>query len=285
MKKTGIWKRIILVNGLVSLLVVSVFAWFIMSNTASVNTLEEQVVEADYIRISRDGGVSWENGLDIDLGELGVVHEMSGDGLTLYEPVYGMYDIDSFLEADEQSCFIEEVFTFETDISQTVYLSNDSFVSPSDPTGNFSTVGDFSRDYIAGAIRVAFFSVDEEGEYTPIYIWAPNPTIEFSGTTVNVNGTVEEYYRYKTGPLESDTKSIPTEGAENGISDNGGFVWGDPEQDGVLPLISFVTENKVPVTGSVAMRVWLEGTDRECVSALCNGKFNMYFSFDTVGKE
>lgn len=286
MKKTNLWKRFVLIDALIVVSLVAVYAWFIMGDTASVSGMDEQVIDAGYIRISQDGGDTWEDGLDLDLGTAGIVHEMSGNGLDLYEPIYGMYNIEGYEKTDNDEYYIEKTFTFESDISQDVYLSDESFLRPSDLTKNFSDEGDFSCDYIAGALRVAFFEVTEHG-YTPLCIWIPNPSIEYTGKGVNENGSVEDYYSYQIGTGVGDTVSIPTGGIMNGISnsDDGLFIWGTPEQTDVKPLLSFSTENNRPVRKSIMMRVWLEGTDRECVRALRNGKFKMYFKFETTGKE
>jgi len=284
MKKTGLWKRFVLVDSLVVISIIAAYAWFIMGNAASVKKIDEKVADAGYVKISDDDGETWNNGLDIDLGTAGIVREMSGNGLELYEPVYGMYDIEGYTLATSDTYYIEKVFTFETDTTQELYLTAESFLKPANTSENLSSMGNFSRNYIAGAVRVGFFEVTDEGEYEPVYIWVPNPGICFNGDGVTENGAVEEYYAYQAGTGVEDIVTIPTGGAENGISDDGGFVWGSPIQENVKPVLSFSTENRAPVTKKLMVRVWLEGTDRECVKALHNGEFSMYFKFGALEK-
>ena len=278
------WKRFVLVDGLIVILVVSAFAWFIMAEQASVTMLDQKITDAGYIKISDDGGNTWHNGLEYDMGSAGIIREMSGDGLALYTPVYGMDGIEGYEESVDSEYCLEKEFVFETDMTHELFLGENSYVVPADINGNYSAEGNFSRDYIAGAVRVGFFSVSDDGELEPIFIWAPTPGIEFKGNSATSFGITEEVYRYQTGTDVDDVYEIPTGGAESGISDDGNFVWGTPVQDGIKPLISFSADSK-PVQKKLVVRIWLEGHDRECVKALHNGFFKMYFDFNTVAEE
>lgn len=285
MKKTDLWKRVVLINALVAVSVVSVFAWFIMSDVASVNSLSSDVSDAGYIKVSQDAGESWQNGIDeVDLGTMRILTEISGDGETFFEPLYGEEGIEGFSPVkSSDGKYIEKSFIFETDTTQDVYLTSESVVFPKDTEVNTSADGNFSRDYIAGAIRVAFFEVTDEGEELR-YIWVPNPKVEFTGSSVDSDGDVEESYTYQSGTELDQIQSVFTNGDDSGMS--GKFLWGDPETDGAVPLISLTTENKAPVRGELLVRVWLEGTDRECVKGLHNGRFGINFKFDKlIGKE
>lgn len=282
---TEFWKRFVIVDGLVVILIVSVFAWFIMADVASVTSLDQQVSDAGYIRISDDGGVNWHNGLDIDLGSAGIIREMSGDGLDLYTPVYDINGIIGYEKSSDLQYCIEKEFLFETDMTHNLYLGESSFVMPADVNGNISAEGNFSRDYIAGAVRVGFFNVSADGELEPVYIWAPCSAIQYADGVVTANGAVEDVYRYQTGTDMQSVHEIVTGGAANGISDDGSFVWGTPAQDGVKSLLNFEVNDTAPIQKKLVVRVWLEGHDRECVKALHNGNFKMYFDFETVAQE
>lgn len=285
MKKTNLWKRLVLINGLVVVSVVAVFAWFITSDTASVSGFESSISEASYIKVSQDGGETWENGIDgVNLYNMRVISEVSGNGSVFYEPLYGEGDvIDGFSTVDlDDGKYIEKKFTFEADTTQHIYLTNESTVIPSDPNGNKNDAG-ISRDYIAGAVRIAFFEVTDEGEDLK-YIWVPEPTIEYRDGAVYPNGKVEAAYYRQLGTDLNQTDFVSTGGASSGFS--GDFLWGDPETDGVVPLLTLETEGKKPVRGEIIVRIWLEGTDRECVKGLHNGNFKVNLKFDkTVGKE
>lgn len=66
-----------------------------------------------------------------------------------------------------------------------IRLSSDSKIEPKDLSdeSRISTFGNFSKDYIAGAARVAFYNVDSNGNETLNNIWIPNSNYELIENT------------------------------------------------------------------------------------------------------
>lgn len=291
MKNKVVLKRMLVINSLLLVLAVAVYAWFAMWDHANVQNMNSLVTQAGYVRISGDNGATWDNNLTLNLGEANVLGELSGNGLQLYQPNYGVSGIDRYRLYTDQELYIEKTFTFESDLTQDLYLTKRSFVVPADVTGNFSAYGSYSRDYIAGAIRVAFYDVTNAAQPKLIYLWAPNTTYEFieyvddeteeTISMVDENGDVEANYTYQVGTAVEQTVVIPTNGAVNGVSEDGTFLWGSPSQQEAKPLISFTTQNGEAVRQKLMVRIFLEGSDRECVRQLHNGKIRVFLEFDS----
>lgn len=279
MKRKVLWKRILVINSLLMVLAVAVYAWFAMWDHAGVSSLLMQSDEAGFIQISQDGGQTFHDNLTLNLGESTALGELSGNGLTFYQPNYGMSGIDGYKLYTESELYLEETFVLRTDRTQSIYLTKNSFVAPADLQGNTSAYGDYSRDYIAGAIRVGFYEVPENGTPQLIYIWVPNSQYEFLGSGVTTEGTAESAYTYQIGPSLQQIATVETGGEANGVSADGNFVWGALNQQAVKPLLSFTAENGAVVQKNLMVRIWLEGSDRECVRQLHNGKFRVYLDF------
>ncbi|MBE7064920.1 MAG: hypothetical protein E7384_03790 [Ruminococcaceae bacterium] len=290
MAKKSILKNILIICGLFIVLIAATFSWFVMRDSGDIGNLEMAVIDAAYIKVSKDEGLTWENNLDLDLGTIVSLRETTGDGVTFYEPVYdGTDSISGYVQSANENVYFESVITFKTDRTQSIYLTDESFIVPADTasdTKNKSEFGNYSKDYIAGAIRVGFFELTDAGEYKPVFIWVPNPKIQYNAknNTVTENGTVEDYYSYYANGEEPGFVKIMTNGESDGMSDP--LVWGSLQQDGVKPVLSFDKETEAEPDGSITKkliaRVWVEGTDRECVRALYQGKFKMYFKFQAV---
>lgn len=73
--------------------------------------------------------------------------------------------------------YVEDIW-FRSEKKLDVYLTDRSKVSPADVTKRKSDVGEFSRDYIAGAARIGFFNVTKNEDGTenevPLFTWVPN---------------------------------------------------------------------------------------------------------------
>ncbi len=282
MNKRTVWKRFLVINSLVAVLVVATLAWFINSNHANVEPVVISPTNAGYIRISEDGGNTWHNNLTLNMGEANVLGELSGNGLRLYQPNYGINGIDGYRLYTDTELYLEKTFLLESDTSQHVYLTAKSFVAPANPQGNMSAYGEYSRDYIAGAIRVGFYEIDQNDNPQLLYIWAPNSRLQFVGGSVDTDGVVEDQYTYQIGEDATQQTVVTTNGNSSGMNATKDFVWGTPNQTDIKPIASFETQNGIPVQKSVMVRVWLEGSDRECVRQLHNGKFRLYFDFNST---
>lgn len=293
MVKKGILKNILIVGGLCVILVVATLSWFVFNDGAELGSMDVNVISAAYIKISKDEGLTWDNNLELDLGTIVSLRETTGDGMTFFEPVYnGVDSIDGYVQSANENVYFESTFSFKTDRDQRLYLTDESYIIPADSNSNIknkSEFGNYSKDYIAGAIRVGFFEVTDEGEYLPVFVWVPNTGICFDSARnlVLEDGPVEEFYSYYANGEEPGFEKVMTNGQPSGMSDI--FVWGSLEQEGIKPVLIFDKENDADSDGSItkkiAVRVWVEGTDRECVRALYEGKFKMFFKFQAVRED
>lgn len=290
MAKKNIVKNMLIICGLLVVLMVATYSWFVYNDSGELGYLDVNVAEAGYIQVSKDEGLTWENNLELDLGTIVSLRETTGDGVTFYEPVYdGVDSIRDYVQSANENVYFESIISFKADNDQNIFLTDESYIIPADTysdTKHMSEFGNYSKDNIAAAIRVGFFELTDEGEYIPAFVWVPNTEVCFDAKTNSITekGTVEEYYSYYAGGEEPGFVKILTDGKSSGMS--GGFVWGSLEQDGVKPVLSFDKETEADLDGSItkklAVRVWVEGTDRECVRALYEGRFKMYFKFQSA---
>lgn len=297
MKKIPVWKNVILIVSILVALVIATFAWFYTGPRANTNDFALPVGNANYIQISGDKGNSWSEGLDMEIGINKNFKEISGNGSSFFAPVYdvvqnadGGYSTQlvSFNDVSVSQLYYEQTMDFRADTVQDVYLSPQSYVTAVDESGN---------SYIDGAIRVAFFELDSDGNETLKCIWAPNSTVEYSAVTNTFtrDGSVEPYYYYQQsltpvdiGSLEgtnSDVAKISTEGTDSfgcGYNEEYKFMWSNgqnmPANAPSLLTVDSSGED-AHFYKSLKVKVWLEGYDRECVSLLSGQKFTMKLHF------
>lgn len=303
MKKIPVWKNVVLILSILVVIIIATLAWFITGNYGSVFDMSLDVGNASYILISDDSGENWSEDLEVDLKINRKFKEISGDGINFFKPVYefvekpdGAYvqDLVKFEKVNNKKYYFDQIYAFKTDADYEVYLSPESIISYAEGKEN---------GYIQGAIRVAFYELDEDENETLKCIWAPNSKIEFSqdSNTFNSNGNVESnYYFQKTdvpvdiSSLEEDsdntdiavvsTKNSATgEILECGYDETNKFMWSDgknlPENAPQLLNIKLDEDAHVQYK-KMKVRVWIEGHDRECVSLLNGKEFTMKFKFN-----
>lgn len=305
MKKIPIWKNVTLIVSVIVVMVIAAFAWFYSGTRGTAEDMVTQVGKAYYVQIS-DGGGKWEDDLVKPIGINRDFKEISGNGTDFYVPVYdvlgsdadeegseGFYtDLVSFEKLSEEKTgyYYEEVLEFRSDIEQQIYLSPLSYVVAPDSD---------TEDFICGAVRIAFFEIDKDGNETLSCIWAPNSTIEYSTeeSLLYTDGNVEEYYCYQNGALS--TAQIPTNGEVSGYYAPYKFMWSNaepataeeqlydgqnlPEEAPILLSLDTRKEDSADIHyyKTMKVKVWLEGNDRECVKLLNSQKFKIKLEFTT----
>lgn len=297
MKKIPIWKNVVLIVSVLVVIIVATFAWFYTMPSAPAKDLLADVGKAGYIQISGDEGNNWSEDLNMEIGINKNFKEISGNGSEFFAPVYDVVEnvnggfstqLVSFTQVDEGQYYYEQIMDFRADTVQEVYLKPESYVKSVDALGN---------SYIDGAIRVAFFEIDENGNETLTCIWAPNSTVEYSAETNSFNreGTVESYYYYQTSatPVDmstpeasnSDVVKISTEETDEtgcGYNPTYKFMWSNGQQlpeNAPFVLTADVLGEDELFYKRLKVKVWLEGHDRECVSLLSGQKFTMKLQF------
>lgn len=307
MKRIPIWKNILLIFSLIVTIVIATFSWFFTEPRAAMDELPVAVGQAAYVEISSDNGSNWAEGVEIELGLIKNFREISGNGTVFYQPVYEVIENDqgamgsvitSFNRAADEECSFEQTFNLRSDTTQDIYLSPESYIV---------AVGDSVDTCIAGAVRVAFFEVDNNGNETLKCIWAPNSTIEYlqSDNTFTNTGKVESnYYIQKTNKFV-DTSTLSGTGDSNvtvistrsGVSANcancgynsaNKYMWtcGEhmPTNAPVLARVA-VPEGETLGYTNIKIKVWIEGHDRECVTLAYGQRFTMNLQFSTTKGE
>ncbi|MBQ9743310.1 MAG: hypothetical protein IJV88_06555 [Ruminococcus sp.] len=206
-KKTGrlITKNIIVMLVLVAAVVLSIWAWFTMGQTAFANGIELRA-NADGVQVSWDGKNFYDNLTELDKSKL-VPEEVgpalnvngseegplplkliTGNGLSFFEPYLNRRTGDVILNSDgtwqgieitdenSHGRYVDVDLYFRGNTARNIYLAGDSVVSPkTTDTTRYSDFGPFSKDYIAAASRVAFMDADKKNVS---FIWAPNADVE-----------------------------------------------------------------------------------------------------------
>ena len=294
MKKIPVWKNVTLILATLVIIMVATFAWFYTGPTANVGTISVAVGNARYIQVSGDLGNNWSEELDVEVGVNNKFKEISGDGNSFFAPVYDVLETEngysaqliSFDEVNEDELYYEQILDFRADSIQNVYLA---------PESSVTAIG--SNGYIDGAIRIAFFEIDGDGNETLKFIWAPNSMVEYSyeSNSFNRNGSVEPYYYYQKtlNPVDTadltesndDINVISTDGTDEfgcGYDEDNRFMWTNganmPENAPSVLTVDASDEDEL-FRKRIKVKVWLEGHDRECVSLLNGQRFTMTLKF------
>ena len=300
-------KRIIFSSICVILLIALVggtLAWFYVNDEVVVNYGNSIFCEAgDSLEIALvENGVAgkWSSTVDCSTGEFTTV-DISGNGSELYRPSeineyqqpVSMVPAVSSLEDSMSYDYIELEVAFRSVSKMNVYLSDESYIVPADPTDSTSNIyGNFSRDYIAGAMRVAVVDGSELK-----MLWAPNSKYQL---IQNGNGS----YSFKTG---ENGDSVPESNYYYYLEDEYGRVLQQEVSTDEYASKRFVVDStgaKKDYTGNsaalvslvpeaegqhaqqtVRIRIWFEGTDREAHQALAGGNVNVKLKFIGVSKE
>lgn len=278
---------------MVSVLVVS-YAWFFRGTQVESKDLTIKTKASRILYISLDNGVTWDTELSLNLGnDFKFNTEVTGNGIKFYKALTKREDGApiTFTTAEKGVDYLEFDILFKANAPLGVFLDSDSYVLPSVGTtqNNLigqgvlrrSSYGDFSRDLIAGAVRVAFIENDYvEDQYVPklktSMVWAPNKNYELiyqnNQYTFDINST--NYQDYKYVDAEEGINYINVDNLKDNLNtdfDND-YANGDP-------MITKIDENFNNGIKAVTVRIWIEGNDREAHTALTGGIFTLNLSF------
>ena len=297
---------------IVSIFVFS-YAWFVHESDSNLEGVSIGTAKTNNIMISSDGNQGWGNSFNIDVGEgFRFNNEVTSDGINFYKAnlkdEYG--NPLSFTNATLNEDYLEFDVWFKNDSSVKLFLESESSVTPEcgtkkedlvltpdsnkniDDIVRASAYGDFSRDLIAGAVRVAFikYNFNEETdsfelEDKPVLVWAPNKSYEITEDdgwfTADVESTNSQSYKYikvygSNTFYEEDLDNLKD---VISVSYDTKMANGDPI------LASIDTEDGLEKKAGIKVRVWVEGNDRDAVSALKGGIFKINLSFVGITKE
>lgn len=337
--ETKKWIRlsVILYLALLSFAAVFTMAWFMFDETATIKTADNmQITVGAKLEVSMvgDDGKAGEWGQLISCDTPTTLPDITGNGSLFYFPKVLTEDDDTFeasdtfyeisdASEDKDSYFITMHLRFRTTLPMDVYLSEESFVSGlSDvlvgaDVDNKSIFGDFSRDGIAGAVRVAFIEYDPAAidEYTIKNVWIPNDKYEISYTDDQIGNegdhravfttdgnreyaAVEsETPRFNYGYMTQDgdkmefepwtldqyvSRYVTLDSQNFATVNSDGSQW-------INEAASLITFNEADFKNGIAERdliikIWIEGTDREADKAFTDGQLKYNFSFIGIQK-
>ena len=282
------------------------YAWFYINQQVEVNYTPNIECEAGHsLEISVDGGQNWSGGATLTSATPKML-DITGNGINLYKPItvdenmqpQGFTAAQKINQTTGEGDFIEIEVQLRTNSKMDVYLSGDSFVSPvAEGTATNSIYGNFSKNYIAGAVRVAVTEKNGSSE-TLKMLWDPNPyynltrysngtySFSYAQDAKNVDINNYQYYTYNSSKnTYSITKFTMDDIVDKKIS-LGNVGGSDELTAGDSPVLAtFEPDGKQEIMyKTLVIRVWFEGTDREADQALSGGVIKMYFKFNGVNK-
>lgn len=277
-------------------LIAASYAWFTNGSRLKVDGLSISTRAVQSLSFSLDGGITWNDDTSLNLDEnFEFNSEITGDGVKLYVPSMRREDGTpvSFRSATVNEDYLEFEIQFKSDNPTGIFLDKDSFVYPTAGTDEASligtnvlrksTSGNFTRDLIAGSIRVSFVEndiVDENivPQSKTKLVWAPNPNYQLikvnNSYTFNLNSDVSQDYSYlNPSTLEKMVVS--------NLKDNINASYSTLSTGGD-PIITYI-ESKDDIK-SITVRIWVEGNDRETDTSLKGGIFRIYLNFIGIDK-
>lgn len=276
-------------------------SWFFINESSYVDYGSDIACEAGQsLEISNDGGENWSGFIDNSDFSSSTV-DITGNGIDMFRPVSidetsnpTGYQPAAAIDDEGTGDFIDIDLMFRTTSKMNVYLNGESYLDPQNPQLGGNMFGNFSRDFIAGAMRVAFIEVTEdeesgEDQYELKMIWAPHPNYELSKSTGGVytfsqTGTRETYYYTEYVDGEYVKKAYTSDDFATGK-----FVAGSTNADISNGGESAVLFSTNPTAGEfdykrLKIRIWFEGTDREASEALAGGKISAKLKFTGINK-
>lgn len=272
------------------------YAWLNREKTISANNFILKTNSYTDLVLSLDGE-TYSKELSLNLNDnFKFDHEITGDGINFYEPALKREDGTPItFKLAPNSDYLEFDLWVKASGNTGVFLQDNSYIEPScgleenDLIGKnvdrVSSSGNFSRDLIASSLRVAFIdNTYQNGMYIlsekPSLVWAPNKNYEINcdGSTcnANINSTNEQSYKFIDGSTtkleEKDVLNIKDTIKANGELRN---AFGDP-------MISYIDTAGAK---KITVRIWVEGNDRDNVTALTGGMFIMSLNLTAITKQ
>lgn len=287
------------------------YSWFMEGDNASVSNVHMDVEKPSelYFTIGDGDETKQVKELKFEFDKDFKLDAVTGNGKFFYRAELDEKGkVVEYISVSESEYFKKGIFTvdFEMYIDETtpVYLYPESSGDepiPSGVTGVDSSpqspYGEFSTKHVSGAIRFAILQADENGEYHPTFIWAPDTASELRTDGLNVSiyegesDKIYEDYIYVTEILKDQNGQMvpmPQEIKINAGTPAGtvvGTISGmDVEEGNETELVQSVVYAWGPllekqVVGNLIggqhnqfrLAIWVDGNDRECHNALLEG--------------
>lgn len=315
-------KKLIVINSvLLAVLVVGfVYAWFAINYNSKVDTDDVEVVADSALEISLDGN-NWSSYLY--LNDTNILQNLDfrditgvGDGSFLRPTLTQMAGFatvgeganwstpqatDGTQTADNTADYIKFDLYMRSADKLNVYLGSASSVTPvstklldiqsSEATlYNKSSYGSFSKDLVAGAVRVSA----TDSSHSRLFTWIPCPNIYLdtkydeaissyniitnassTGTYTAGNSPYEHYYYNSTHTLSTLDASTAADKLLTSLQDTTSTAVSSQK----LASLTDKDANGY-YSDQVTVYIWLEGCDNEARRAFAGGKFSVSLSLD-----
>lgn len=276
------------------------YAWLNRNRKLSTDEFKLRTNSYTDLTISLDEGQTWSTELALDLSpDFAFKDEITGDGINFYQASSKRDDGTpiTFKKASNKS-YLEFDVWFKSSGNAGVFLQNNSYVLPaigtneSDLIGNnverISSSGNFSRDLIASSVRLAFIENNKSNNQyilntKPSLVWAPNKKYEINCNTgvcnVSLDSTNKQEYTY----IDASETNLKHSNVTN-LKDTLKASYEERNAHGD-PMITYIDTKVDEGIKKVTIRIWIEGSDRDNVTALTGGMFVMNLSFTTISKQ
>lgn len=295
---------IMLIITIAGLYIIS-YGWFYLSQASSLQNLELKTELSNVVQISLDNGTTWMNQKPLDIGQdFGFYNEITGNGIDFYKPDEKnlLGEPVSFELAVKNRDYLEFDVLFRSMAPAGVFLDVESYVIPAvglnsvDLLGssalNKSSFGSFSKDLVAGAVRISFI----EGTYlsnecqitaTPNFVWAPNRNYELSlesgSYSAYIDSTNSQNYNY----INVTSPTVFVEDRVLNLKDNisASALTGNANGDYMLTFSEGDADLEIAPIACMKVKVWVEGNDREAQTPLKGGQFKISLNFAAITKQ
>lgn len=325
-------KKLIIANSLLLTFLVAGFAyaWFAVNYGSSVDGDEVEVVADSALEISFSGADgSWKNYLNLDATKGGIVdftnlefRDITGSGAgSFLRPVLTQEAANAKVDTTQDwtppepgKDYIDFTLYMRSADPLDVYLGDGSQVKPlaredkllgltPEEANQYrkSSEGSFSKDLVAGAVRVSAVNSSNEHKFT----WIPRPNIYLdlgaeapkpdnttydnlisTEATSDINPLTHQAYTNGSPYVHTyyeSSKATSTTPLDNALTVTGDII--KDEQDSSrdtftanknkLLLASLKTKVKGYYQDTVRIRIWLEGCDNEARRVFVGGKFKV----------
>lgn len=195
-------KNLIILLVLAVVAFIAIWAWFTKNSAATASGVSVKT-RADGIEVSWDDKKYYKDLTAVDpqdiKDEVGPAKNLTGNseplklslitgnGINFFEPKLnrktgvplknpdGSWKGTDIYESNSSGKYVDIDLYFRSTMEKSIYLANDSTVSPKNTADRKSGFGDFSKDYICAASRLAFLNEDKNNCN---FIWAPNSNYE-----------------------------------------------------------------------------------------------------------
>ncbi len=314
--------NLIMVFVLAVSIIIAVLAWFFNSQKANISSIKVDSAAANSVELrvmlnwpdtDDDYDSGWVSGTinlqsENAVGTFQYANDITGNGILFARPKKSDGTADPVFTGSDananwqlESTPVEnkdyEVIDVYVRCNQpsNIYLTTGCSADPVNSNGNQNDYG-VSKDYIAGASRIAFVNVAGDSSETVSCVWIPNSTYQLDSTSkaFTENGVPEGTYKY----YDSDKKQIVSYTNDDNLYSDYGYTTSitDPvinngmlgNKDSVIKVTEVVdaidkdTNNGFQYQSHFRIKIWIEGTDRETDSVFKGGIFKTIFSFLAV---